>query len=121
MPVKADAKHVKDFTLEPVGGCPDRNRTGNAFAVGDHNFHANTFVPRERIQNPDYVELFFALWIVDCGDVYAVIELLPVPKNLQQLENNGGFYDQIVLAQVAARFANARAGLALELSSHGGF
>ena len=35
MPVKADAKHVKDFTLEPVSSCPDRDRTGNAVAVGD--------------------------------------------------------------------------------------
>ncbi len=93
MPVEADAEHVEDFALKPVGGCPDRRGTGNAFAVGDHDFHANAFVFGKRVQNPEEVELFFALGIVDCGDVHAVIELFTVAQNLQQFENNGGFDD----------------------------
>src|SRR2546429_7506696 len=106
MSVETDAKHVVNFTLQPVGGWPNRDRTGHTLTVRDHGLHANALVTRERIENPDHVELLLALRIVHSRYVHAVIKLFLVAKNLQQLANDEGFGDHVVLAEVCNSFAN---------------
>src|SRR4030088_1774925 len=113
MPVEADAKHVEDFTLQPVCGCPDRHSAGDALAIRDHCFYANAFVPGERIQNPDDLELFFPLRIMHRGDIHAVVELLPVAQNLEYFGSNRSFDDYVILAKVSIGFADTGAVLAL--------
>src|SRR5437868_14170064 len=84
MSVKTDAKHVVDFTLQPVGGWPNWDRTRRTLAVGDHGLDSNALITLERIKNPDHVKLLLALRIVHRRYVHAVIELLLVAKNLQK-------------------------------------
>src|SRR5579872_1793525 len=118
MPVEANAKHVENLALQPIRRCPDRDRAGYILAVPYHRFHANSLVSRERIQNPDQIELFFPVGIVHRGDIHAVIKLLPVAQNLQDLRNNRRFDHHVILAQVSICFTDARAVLALECAHH---
>src|SRR5208283_1409520 len=98
--IEFDAEHIEDLALQPVGGRPDGNRTRQALAVEDLRFHANAFVARERIKNPDNVELFFTLGIMHGGDVDAIIELLFVAKDLKNLRNQRAVDDHVVLAEI---------------------
>ena len=119
MSVETDAKHIVDFTLQPVGGWPNRDCTGHTLTVRDHGLHSNTLVTRERIENPDHVELLLALRIVDRRYVHAVIKLFLVAKNLQQLARDGGFGDHVALAEVRISFTNPRTIMRFELRDHG--
>src|SRR5689334_10991901 len=58
MSFEADAEHVEDFTLQPVGRWPDGNGAGYRLRLGIRGFDPNTFIERERIQNPNQFELF---------------------------------------------------------------
>src|SRR6266550_3265517 len=115
MSVETDAKHIVGFALQPVGSWPNRYGTGHTLTVRDHRLHANPLVTRERIENPDNVKLLLVLRIVHGGYVHAIIELLLVAKNLQQLPNDGGFDDHVVLAEVRIRFTNPRTVMRFEL------
>ena len=61
---------------------------GNVFAVGDLGLDPHALVAREGIENPDDIELLLALGIVDGGDVHAVVELLFVAQDLQEISES---------------------------------
>src|SRR3977135_3451137 len=105
MSVEMNAKHIVDFALQPVGSRPNSYRAGHALPVRNHCLYANSLVTREGIENPDYVKLLLALRIVHCRYVHAVIKLLLVAKNLQQLADERGFYDHVILVEVRIGFA----------------
>src|ERR1035438_477527 len=69
MPVELDPEHVEYFALQPVGCRPNRHGTGERFAVGDSRGDADAFIPRERVQHPDHVELLLPLGIMHRGNV----------------------------------------------------
>src|SRR5205814_10523252 len=79
MSLEADAKHVVNFTLQPVGSRPDRNCAGHRFAIGEHRLHANALVISEGRENPDHIKLISATGTMYRCDVHAVIEQLLVP------------------------------------------
>src|SRR5450755_816817 len=118
MPVELDPEHVEYFALKPVGGRPNRHGAGERFAVGDSRGDADAFIPRERVQHPDHIELLLPLGIMHRGNVYAVVELLFVAQNLQNLGNQRAIDHHIVLPEIGQRL-DARSVLALKLRDHG--
>src|SRR5579864_2578606 len=117
MSVELNPKHVENFTLQPVGGRPQRNRARQALAIYNQRLHPNAFVARKRVQHPYHVELLFALGIMHRCDVHAVVELLPVPQNMQNLRNQRAINHHVVLAEIAQRL-NAGTAFRFELRHH---
>src|SRR5580658_185274 len=118
MAVELDAEHVEDFALQPVGGRPDGDGTGDGFAVRDLRFHADAFVARERVQHPDHVELLVALGVMHGGDIDAVVETFFIAQYLQDFGNHRAIDHHIVLPEISQRL-DAGAVLVLELRDHG--
>src|ERR1035438_4573760 len=118
MPVELDPEHVEYFALQPVGRRPNRHGTGERFAVGDSRGDADAFIPRERVQHPDHVELLLPLGIMHRGNVHAVVELLFIAQNLQNLGNQRPIHHHIVLPEIRQRL-DARSILTLKLRDHG--
>src|ERR1700691_809143 len=118
MSVKLDAEHVEDFALQPVGSRPDGNGTRQARPIHDLSLHADALVARERIKHPDDLELPFARGVVHGGNVDAVIELLFVAEDLENLRNQRTIDHHVVLPGIGQRF-DAGTVCALKLCDHG--
>src|SRR6266446_5256819 len=117
MSVELDAEHVEDFALQPVGRSPERNGTWQALVLGYERLHADALVARKRIEHPDHVELFLALGIMHGGDVDAVIELLPVAEDLENLGYQRAVDHHVILAEIGERL-DSRAVLAFQFGHH---
>ena len=92
---------------------------GHRLASAYLSLHADAFVVRERIENPDHFELLFPVRIVDGGDIDAIVELLLIAQDLQQFGNQRRIGDDIFLSEVGVGLANARTVLSLEPGNHG--
>src|SRR5215472_3579525 len=100
MAVELNAEHVVGFALQPVSRRPEGNNRGDVLAVGDPRFDAYSLIFGEGIKNPDDVELFFALGIMDRRYVDAVVELVSIPEQLQEGGDERAVDLKIVLTQV---------------------
>src|ERR1039458_7591387 len=117
MSIKLNAEHVVDFALQPVGGRPDGNGTREAFAIQNLRRHTNALVAREGIKHPHHIELLLSLWVMHRRDVNAVIELLFIAENLENLGNQGTIDHHVVLPGVSERI-DAGTVCPLELRDH---
>ena len=71
---------------------------GYRSAVGDLRFYADALVALERIENPEDFELLFARRIMRRRDVDAVVELLFVAQQAQEVGDERAIDGEIVLA-----------------------
>src|SRR6266481_1626049 len=112
MALELDPKHVVNFALQPVSGCPNGDARRDRSAVGDLRFYANPLIARKRIEDPHDVELLFALRIMHSRDIDAVVELLFVAQEAQNVGDQRAVNGKIVLSQISLR-VETRAVLAL--------
>src|ERR1700693_352306 len=118
MAVELDAKHVVNFALQPVRGCPNGDARRDRSAVGDLRFHAHALVARKGIEDPHDIELLFALQIMHCGDIDAVVKLFFVAQQTQNVWDQRAVNGKIVLSQISLR-VETRAVLALVFFNQG--
>src|ERR1700682_2071399 len=111
MSVELDAEHVVDLAFQPVSGWPNGDARRNRSAVGDLRFDAYAPIARIRIKIPEDVELLFALRIMHCGDIDAVVKLFFVAQQTQDVGNQRTVNGKVVLSKISLR-VEARAVLA---------
>src|SRR6185369_3677125 len=103
-----DSKHVVDFALQPVRRRPDADRTSHTLPICDQRLYPNTLVALVRIKDPDKIKLLFPFWIVNSSDVHAVVKIVFVAQNDQDIGNNRRTQDKVVLSQIGACFTDSR-------------
>src|SRR5579859_3541296 len=117
MAIECDPEHVIDFALQPIGGGPDGDAGWNRRAVGNLRLDAHPLVAWERIEDPDDIELLFALRIMHRGDVDAVVELLFVAQQTENVGNQRAVNAKVILSKISLR-VEAGAVLALVFLYH---
>src|ERR1700730_11587495 len=103
MAVELDAKHVVNFPLQPVRGCPNGDARRDRSAVGDLRFHPHALVARKGIEDPHDIELLFTLQIMHGGDIDAVVKLFFVAQQTQNVWDQRAVNGKIVLSQIRLR------------------
>src|SRR5260370_7716305 len=118
MAVQLDAKHVVNFALQPVSGCPNGDARRDRSTVGDLRSHPHALVARKGIEDPHDIELLFALQIMHCGDIDAVVKLFFVAQQTQNVWDQRAVNGKIVLSQISLRL-ETRAVLTLVFFNQG--
>src|SRR3954462_8638029 len=121
MPIEANAEHVEDFALQPVGRGPDIDGAWNTLAFGDHSFYANALVAVIGIKNPKNVELLFTLGIVNGSNIHTICKAFFVFQNSEDIRDDRRIHHEIVLPQVSAGLADARSVAFVEIRYKWGF